>query len=114
MKTLINSLILLVVFTSSQAGMFTGMVESSQTQVVNMPQVRGWQGKISEMTEEGTFVNVGDFLVSIDGSELDSTIEGKVEQLDVFKASSKRDMNSEPMCLLTLLASWNSKNDNWH
>ena len=92
MKTLINSLFLLVVVTSSQASMFTGMVESSQTQVVNMPQVRGWQGKISEMTEEGTFVNVGDFLVSIDGSELDSTIEGKVEQLDVFKASSKRDM----------------------
>ncbi|TDR23822.1 HlyD family secretion protein [Marinicella litoralis] len=86
-------ILLLIIFSCTcQAEMFTGMVESSQTQVVNMPQVRGWQAKISEMTEEGTFVEPGDFLVRIDGSELDSTIESKTEQLDVFKASAKRDM----------------------
>jgi len=91
MKTLLNLLFLTVAFNGS-ANMFTGVVESSQTQVVNMPQVRGWQGKISEMAEEGTFVEEGDFLIRIDGSELDNTIEGKVEQLDVFNASAKRDM----------------------
>jgi multidrug resistance efflux pump len=91
MKKLLKLSLLILAF-SGHAKMFTGMVESSQTQVVNMPQVRGWQAKISEMTEEGTFVEVGDFLVRIDGSELDSTIESKTEQLDVFKASAKRDM----------------------
>ena len=91
MKTLLN-LLLLAVSLNCPASMFTGEVESSQTQVVSMPQVRGWQGKISEMTDEGTFVKEGDFLVRIDGSELDSTIESKTEQLDVFNASAKRDM----------------------
>ncbi len=91
MKILIP-LILLILSTTAQAVMFTGVVESSQTQVINMPQVRGWQGKISEMIDEGTYVEVGDFIIRIDGSEIDSTIESKVEQLDVFKASAKRDM----------------------
>lgn len=77
---------------TSHADLYTGTVESSQTQVINMPQVRGWQAKISEMVEEGSFVESGDFLVRIDGSEVDSTIESKIEQLDVFKASAKRDM----------------------
>ncbi len=85
-------LILILIASTGHAEMFTGMVESSQTQVVNMPQVRGWQAKISEMIDEGSFVNEGDFLVRIDGSELDNTIESKTEQLDVYKASSKRDM----------------------
>ncbi|MCB1581847.1 MAG: HlyD family efflux transporter periplasmic adaptor subunit [Xanthomonadales bacterium] len=85
--------IFLIFFASfAHAQLFTGVVESSQTQVVNMPQLRGWQGKISEMVDEGTFVEIGDFLVRIDGSEVDGTIESKVEQLDVFEASAKRDM----------------------
>lgn len=84
--------IFLFVTALSHADMYTGTVESSQTQVINMPQVRGWQAKISEMIDEGTYVEAGDFLVRIDGSEVDSTIESKVEQLDVFKASAKRDM----------------------
>ncbi|VAW46841.1 hypothetical protein MNBD_GAMMA02-340 [hydrothermal vent metagenome] len=84
--------LLLLLASSSHAEMFTGMVESGQTQAVNMPQVRGWQAKISEMIDEGSFVNEGDFLVRIDGSELDNTIESKTEQLDVYGASSKRDL----------------------
>ncbi|MCX7553310.1 HlyD family efflux transporter periplasmic adaptor subunit [Marinicella sp. S1101] len=89
-----KSLILTLMFVTalSHADMYTGTVESSQTQVINMPQVRGWQAKIAEMIDEGSFVEAGDFLVRIDGSEVDSTIESKVEQLDVFKASAKRDM----------------------
>lgn len=88
-----SSILFLLAFsTINHAAMFTGVVESSQTQVINMPQVRGWQGKISEMIDEGTFVETGDFLVRIDGSEVDSSIESKEEQLDVFKASAKRDM----------------------
>ncbi len=91
MKSFIT-LTLLTITAISSADMYTGVVESSQTQVINMPQVRGWQGKIAEMIDEGTYVEEGDFLVRIDGSEVDSTIESKVEQLDVFKASAKRDM----------------------
>ncbi|MGJ8662885.1 MAG: HlyD family secretion protein [Marinicella sp.] len=89
---MMKTIMLIFIASSCHAEMFTGIVESSQTQVINMPQVRGWQGKISEMIDEGTFVEVDDFLVRIDGSEVDSTIESKVEQLDVFKASAKRDM----------------------
>ncbi len=92
MNSGLKTVLLVMLAFNCQAKMFTGMVESSQTQVANMPQVRGWQGKISEMTDEGTFVEIGDFLLRIDGSELDSTIESKTEQLDVFKASAKRDM----------------------
>lgn len=92
MKHRIYLISLLVMPCTGWAQMFTGVVESSQTQVVSMPQVRSWQAKISEMIDEGTFVKPGDFLVRIDGSELDSTIESKIEQLDVFKSSSKRDM----------------------
>lgn len=91
MKKLVTFLFLTINGVTT-ADMYTGMVESSQTQVINMPQVRGWQAKIAEMIDEGTFVEEGDFLVRIDGSEVDSTIESKVEQLDVFKASAKRDM----------------------
>lgn len=91
-KTLFTFLLTCCFIAVGHAQMFTGMVESSQTQVVNMPQVRSWQGKISEMVEEGTFVEVGDFLVRIDGSEVDSTIESKVEQLDVFRATAKQSM----------------------
>jgi len=87
-----KKLLILFLATTCQAEMFTGIVESSETQVVSMPQIRGMQGKISEMAEEGIFVNKGDFLLRIDGSEIDNTIETKTEQLDVFKASSKRDM----------------------
>lgn len=96
MKPVIHMLILMVVLSFGERAqanqLLTGSVESSQTQDVVMPMVRSFQGKISEMAEEGSFVQPGDFLVRIDGSELDSTIESKIEQLDVFKASSERDM----------------------
>ncbi len=72
--------------------MITGVVESGQTQQIIMPLVRSFQGKISEMVPEGSFVEQGDFVIRMDGSELDTTIEGKIEALDVFKASSNRDM----------------------
>lgn len=83
----------LMISSTSQADlMITGVVESSQTQQVIMPLVRSFQGKISEMVDEGSFVEAGDFVIRMDGSELDNTIESKIEQLDVFKASSNRDL----------------------
>lgn len=87
-------LIIVLLFSQSLAAelLVTGVVESAQTQQVIMPLVRSFQGKISEMIEEGSFVETGDFVVRIDGSELDSTIESKIEQLEVFQSSSNRDL----------------------
>jgi multidrug resistance efflux pump len=69
----------------------TGSIESKNTQHVVMPLVPSFQGKISEMAEEGSLVKKGDFLLRVDGSGIDSQIDAQVEQLAVFKATSKRD-----------------------
>ncbi len=81
----------LVVPYGAQALMLTGEVESSQTQEITMPMVRSWRAEIADMAEEGRFVEPGDFVVRIDGTDLDNTIESQKEALDVFKAASKRD-----------------------
>ena len=72
--------------------MLTGEVESSQTQQVTMPMVRSWRAEIADLAVEGSRVEVGDFIARIDGSDLDATIEAQKEALDVYQASSKRDM----------------------
>lgn len=85
----------LLIILSSQpvfAVMLTGEVESSQTQQVSMPMVRSWRAEIADMAAEGSRVEVGDFIARIDGSDLDATIEAQKESLDVYQASSKRDM----------------------
>ncbi|MCF6300796.1 MAG: HlyD family secretion protein, partial [Proteobacteria bacterium] len=88
-------LVLLMWFLSQSVSagelLITGVVESSQTQQVLMPLVRTFNGKISDMVDEGSFVEPGDFVIRIDGSELDNTIESLTEQLDVFKATAERD-----------------------
>ena len=76
----------------ASALMLTGEVESSQTQEITMPMVRSWRAEIADMAAEGSRVDVGDFVVRIDGSDLDTTIESQQEALDVFIATSKRDM----------------------
>lgn len=85
-------IILSIVSCSASALMLTGEVESSQTQEITMPMVRSWRAEIADMAVEGSYVEPGDFLVRIDGSDLDNTIESQKEALDVFVASSKRDM----------------------
>lgn len=82
---------LLLLPLSSPALMLTGEVESSQTQEITMPMVRSWRAEIADMADEGSYVKPGDFVVRIDGTDLDNTIESQKEALDVFKASSKRD-----------------------
>ena len=72
--------------------LITGVVESSKTQNVLMPLVRSFNGKISEMVDEGSYVEPGDVLMRVDGAEVYSTIESEQESLDVFKATSKRDL----------------------
>lgn len=76
----------------TSALMLTGEVESSQTQQVTMPMVRSWRAEIADLVTEGSRVEVGDFIARIDGSDLDATIEAQKEALDVYQASSKRDM----------------------
>ncbi|HPI95129.1 MAG TPA: HlyD family efflux transporter periplasmic adaptor subunit [Gammaproteobacteria bacterium] len=69
----------------------TGTNESKNSQKVLMPLVPSFQGKISEMAEEGIKVEKGDFLLRIDGSSLDSQINAQIEELEVFKATSKKE-----------------------
>lgn len=70
----------------------TGVVESKKTQNIMMPQVRSFNGKISEMAEEGSFVEKGDMVMRVDGSDAFNKIESQQESLDVFKATSERDL----------------------
>ena len=85
-------IILLAASMSTSALMLTGEVESSQTQQVTMPMVRSWRAEIADLATEGSRVEVGDLIARIDGSDLDATIEAQKEALDVYQASSKRDM----------------------
>jgi multidrug resistance efflux pump len=68
----------------------TGTIESKQTQYVLMPLVQSFNGKISEMVEEGTFVETGQRLIRIDGTDINSRIESLVDELDSFEASSQK------------------------
>jgi len=85
-------IILMTASLPASALMLTGEVESSQTQEITMPMVRSWRAEIADMATEGSRVEMGDFVVRIDGSDLDTTIESQQEALDVFIATSKRDM----------------------
>ena len=68
----------------------TGTVESKKTQRVLMPLVPSFNGKLSEMVDEGTSVEVGDLLIRIDGTDVNSKIESLEEQLTTFEATSKK------------------------
>jgi multidrug efflux pump subunit AcrA (membrane-fusion protein) len=59
----------------AQSIYITGSIESKTTQHVLMPLVPSFNGKISEMAEEGSAVKKGDFLLRVDGSNIDSQIE---------------------------------------
>ncbi len=88
-------LLLLMLVSSSicaESIFVTGEIESRNTQEVLMPAVPSFNGKISEMVPEGTQVNKGDFLLSIDGSSIDSQIESQAEELETFKASAQKSV----------------------
>jgi multidrug resistance efflux pump len=56
-----------------------------------MPLVPSFNGKISEMAAEGSFVKEGDFLVRIDGSTIDSQLIAQEEELITYTATAKKD-----------------------
>lgn len=90
MKLLIIVLLLLCQYSFAGSILATGTVESKNTQHVLMPLVPSFNGKLSEMVEEGTLVEVGDLLIRIDGAEVNSKIESLEEQLETFDATYKR------------------------
>jgi len=92
MKLTLLSFLFVALSRPATALMLTGEVESSQTQEITMPMVRSWRAEIADMAAEGSYVEPGDFVIRVDGSDLDSTIEAQEEALDVFIAASKRDM----------------------
>ncbi len=70
----------------------TGQVESRQAQDVMMPVTTNFQGKISELADEGSWVEPGDMVVRFDGTDVDSRITSAEEDLLLFMASTKRDL----------------------
>jgi multidrug resistance efflux pump len=85
-------LCLLTSFNSlSQTIYVTGELESRNTQHILMPLVPSFNGKISEMAPEGSFVNKGDSLVRIDGATLDSQLITQEEDLVTYSATARKD-----------------------
>jgi len=68
----------------------TGELESKNTQHVLMPLVPSFNGKISEMEQEGKRVKKGDLLVRIDGSNLSTQLETQIDDLETYLATAKR------------------------
>ncbi len=69
----------------------TGELESRNTQHILMPLVPSFNGKVSEMAPEGSFVKEGDFLVGIDGASLDSQLIAQEEELMTYTATAKKN-----------------------
>ena len=91
MKIMMVTLLFVSLAGFAESIYITGSIESRNTQHVLMPLVPSFQGKISEMAAEGSQVKKGDFLLTIDGSSIDSQIESQIEQLEVFKATAKKN-----------------------
>lgn len=89
MKTIL--LLLLSMTASADTVYITGELESKNTQHILMPLVPSFNGKISEMAAEGSYVKKGDFLVRIDGASLDSQVESQKEALESYKATAKKN-----------------------
>ncbi len=90
MKIIIALFVLLNFQAVADTTLVTGTVESKQTQRVLMPLVPSFNGKLSEMADEGTSVEEGDLLIRIDGTEVNLKIESLEEELTTFEATSKK------------------------
>jgi len=87
-----NLLFLLIICFHVQAETIyiTGELESKNTQKVLMPLVPSFNGKISEMEQEGKRVKKGDLLIRIDGSNIDTQLEAQIDDLENYLATAKR------------------------
>ncbi len=86
-------LLLLILFsinTYAQTIYVTGELESKNIQHILMPLLPSFNGKISEMAAEGSFVKTGDFLVRIDGASLDSQLTAQEEELQSYQSTAIR------------------------
>lgn len=90
MKTIICFLFLFTQSLLADTIIATGTIESQQTQRVLMPLVPSFNGKLSEMVDEGILVDVGDLLIRIDGTDVNAKIEALEDELTTFEATSKK------------------------
>jgi len=85
-------MILFVLSISVQAEtiFITGELESKNTQRVLMPLVPSFNGKISEMEQEGKLVKEGDVLARIDGANINTQLEAQIDDMENYLATAKR------------------------
>lgn len=65
--------------------LLTGVVSSSNSQVVTAPRTDRWQVQIQWLAEEGKVVDVGDLVVVFDGGGIQSQLEQNEENLNTQK-----------------------------
>ncbi|MFK8011079.1 MAG: HlyD family secretion protein [Marinicellaceae bacterium] len=75
---------------SAETIFITGELESKNTQRILMPLVPSFNGKISEMEQEGKRVKKGDILVRIDGANINTQLESQIDDMENFLATAKR------------------------
>ncbi len=86
------ALLSLNVSIASDVILVTGQVESRHSQDILTPVTTNRQGKISELADEGSWVDAGDVVVQFDGSDVDSRILAAEDDLMLFKANIRRDL----------------------
>lgn len=91
----------------------TGELESINTQRVLMPLVPTFNGKISEMEQEGKRVKKGDLLVRIDGSNIDTQLEAQKDDLENYLATAKRSDIEDKIKLNTAQINFDSAKINY-
>ncbi|MBC3767374.1 HlyD family secretion protein [Neptunicella marina] len=65
--------------------LLTGVVSSSNSQVVTAPRTDRWQVQIQWLADEGKIVNVGDLVAVFDGGGIQSQLEQNEENLNTQK-----------------------------
>ncbi|MEP1382230.1 MAG: HlyD family efflux transporter periplasmic adaptor subunit [Paraglaciecola sp.] len=87
MKVKMTIFILLGLFTAQALGseqplILTGIITSSDNQVVTAPKTNRWQVQIQWMAEEGSIVNKGELVAVFDSGGIESQLEENQEKLE--------------------------------
>ena len=70
--------------------LLTGKIGSANKQVVTAPKTERWQIQVQWLAEEGKVVNVGDPVVTFDGSSMQSQLDVSEEQAETLKLELKQ------------------------
>lgn len=72
--------------------LLTGEVYSRQAQDIIVPLTNNWQGRISRLVPEGAYVEAGELVMEIDGTEAARAVEQQRETARAELARTERDL----------------------